>query len=209
MKKVFYLTLFIVFMLFNINTVMAEACDSEDMARLKGLAAGVSYSSEFIGKNIEAATLQDYEVTFTGITDEIYVSDSHYTFTITNGQSKVFESGTHWLEVYSRNCNDLRLKSIKLDLPKFNRFSMYSDCELKKYKDLYVCDPWYAGELTDELFDKAISDRNLEVDNNINKIEFVKNFISSHLLLTSIIVVVIIIVIVMFFIKRVRDNMLD
>ena len=62
------------------GVVKAEKCDDEDMARLKGLAGGVNYNSNYIGDRDDYSDSQLYEVSFVGITDEVYIGDNQRSF---------------------------------------------------------------------------------------------------------------------------------
>ena len=211
MRKVFYLTLCMVLMLVNIDIVDAEMCDSEDMARLKGLAAGVSYNSEYIGKSMEADNYQQYRVNFIGLTNEIYISDSHYTFTVNNDSQFIkLNSGNNVLEIYSRNCYHLRLKSIEVNLPKYNIYADYDVCKEEDNKDLDVCSPSYTGDISVQDFYDII-------DNNYTKlhkddetiVDKIKNTIFDNVYIVGMGGLVLSIIIVILIIVRTRKNRLD
>ena len=215
MKKVFYLTLFIVFMLFNINIVMAEACDSEDMARLKGLAAGVSYSSEYVGDKPNADSYQQYNVNFIGLTNEIYVGDSHRTFSVTSDSQTIkLESGINTLEIYSKNCYDLRLKSIKIELPRFNSYSASLECEGLENSDFEMCNPWYQGEVGDDFYEKVAEyKRKNNLSEDINDSDSgdsgIVNYIFNNKITVSIVFAFIILLAVIIILIRRKKNTLE
>ncbi|MBR3161214.1 MAG: hypothetical protein IKF19_00605 [Bacilli bacterium] len=208
MKKVFYLTLFVLFMLIDIDMVSAVSCDSEDMARLKGLAAGVSYNSEFIGDRSDVGDYQLYNVSFVGLTDEIYVSDSHYTFKVDNDQTVInVSSGITNYEIYSKNCSDWRLKTITIDLPKFNVYSVSDECEGLQNSDFEMCNPWYSGNIDGDYFYKAISEykdkNNLyddDGDDEDSLVEYIKY--NRNIFIIGGLVLVVIIILIIFIRKK-------
>lgn len=208
MKKVLFLTLCVITMVFNIDVVNALACDDEDMARLRGLAEGVSYNAKFIGDTAEGMSYQDYSINFIGLTDEIYVSDSHYTFKVLNDNEKItLQSGSTDLQIYAKNCFHRRLTTITIDLPKFNEYSVHEECESEQYKSLEVCDPWYEGNINYDDFKKIINDNTVE-----EKTSFygrVTNFFLSNKYMVGDVGILIIIVLIVIFVIRNRKNKLD
>ena len=211
MRKSLYFILCVMIFLINIDIVKAASCDDEDMARLKGLAGGVSYNAEYIGDTGEAKTSQDYKVNFIGLTDEIYVSDSHYTFQVESDREIIdMVSGSYDYQIYSKNCNDLRLKTITIDLPKFNLFSESFECRLKAHKNLDVCDPWYSGNITDDQFYKIIDnyDKKIKKDDEISLIDKIKEFYwNNTLIFWAVIIVISIIFVIVGFINHLKNKL--
>ena len=210
MKNILYLIVFIIIFMININMVSAASCDNEDMARLKGLAAGVSYSAEYIGDQVGASSIQDYNVNFIGLTDEIYVSDNHYTFKVLDDNQKIVVlSGVSKFEIYSKNCNDLRLKTITVDLPKFNVYSLKSECTLDKYKNLDICDPWYGVSLTEEVFYDTINDFDEKVKDNNSFIDDIIELYWDNQYIFWGVIIFISLVLIIICVFNYRKNILD
>lgn len=211
MKKVLYLTFCIIIVFLCSNTVSADECSSDEIARLKGVAAGVSYDAEFIGDSDDASDVQNYRLTFTGITDEIYVSDSHYSFFVKDSNRRVIlTSGVKYFEIYSRNCNNVRLKTITVDLPRFNEYSLSDYCDDDTYKVLDVCDPWYTGKLTDEEFNRVIEEYNKKHDKDeISFGDMIQNFVYDNLFVFIGMSVVLIIIIIIVIVFHYKNNKLD
>ena len=150
----------------------------------------------------------NYRVNFIGLTDEIYVSDSHYTFKVLNDNEKItLQSGSINLQIYAKNCNHKRLKTITVDLPKFNEHSVHEECESEQYKSLEVCDPWYEGNINYDDFKKIINDNTVE-----EKTSFygrVTNFFLNNKYMVCGVGILIIILLIAIFVIRNRKNMLD
>lgn len=201
MKKVLFLTIFMFIMTLNIGVVNAVACDDEDMARLRGLAEGVSYNAKFIGDTGTAESMQDYEVNFIGLTNEIYVGDIYRTFSIYNDSEKrIIQSGETDLEIFSKNCNHVRIKTITLKLPKYNTYASLAECSSEENKNLYVCDPWYSGKITKEEFlDAVVDDGDIYETENSSKINLLKN---KYVLFGLVVIVISLIVVIIIRNKR-------
>ncbi|MEE3344215.1 MAG: hypothetical protein VZS44_09015 [Bacilli bacterium] len=203
MRRIF---LFCFLFLFGMSYVNAASCDNDDIARLKGVAFNVSYNSEYIGNKSGSNDYQLYNVSFVGLTDEIYVSDSNYSFFVYNNNEVIkMQSGNNSLEIYSKNCGDVRLKTLTINLPKFNNYSLSSDCSDIDIKEFELCDPWYQGNITDEVFRSRLNEYldSKEVNNNVEKKEF---NISYLVIVISVVVIVGIIGVIIF---RYKKNKLD
>ena len=210
MKKMFYITFFFV-LLFNMGVVKAEKCDDEDMARLKGLAGGVNYNSNFIGDRDDSDDLQLYEVSFVGITDELYIGDSERSFKVTrDGEIINLSSGVTYLEIYSKYCRDLRLKSIKIDLPKFNSYSTLEECEGLQDSDFEECNPWYQGVVSNSFYDDVADYRKQSGKSEDEEEKFnVKDYFFEHKYIFIGVGVVILFIVIISIVVSNRKNRLD
>ena len=54
------------------------------------------------------------------------------------------------------------MRTIKLNLPKYNVYSLRKECEGINEEDLEICGKWYQGELNDEIFNKKIKENQEE-----------------------------------------------
>lgn len=167
MKKVLFILLFIV-MFFNINVVDADdICSDEELAREKEIANNISYNYEFIGDKDNTVGYQTYNVSFDGVTSDVYISDPTYKYKFyNNGEILKIDSGKWNFIVFSKNCAERILRTIQINLPKFNEYSESVECLNKKISKIKYCDPWYSGDITSEEFDKVISDYNLAIQNS-------------------------------------------
>ena len=116
-------------------------------------------------------------------------------------------SGVNDLEIYSKKCNDWRLKTITLDLPKFNEYSLSYDCRFK-FDDLDVCDPWYSGTVNEEYFKKVTEDFEKE-NENTSILEKLEQFVLDNIIVVSIFAGLFLIVVVVVIVIKIRENRLD
>lgn len=210
MKKVLF-TILCLLILFDIKSVNASECDSEDIDRLKGIASNITYTSDYIGDKDMTVSSQTYNVSFVGITDEVYISDLYHSFSVNSDNDVIqLQSGTNRLEVYSRKCDNKRLKTITIDLLKYNIYSRYEECNDIPDSELYVCDPWYQGKITDSVFYKEIDSYNLKIEEesktSIDRL--IELFYSYYYIIVPVIIFLILLIII-FLVKNIKKNKLD
>lgn len=215
MKYRVVLLLIISFFAFN-SGVSAAICDNEHISQLKELAKQVDVSYEYIdysdeilnGEGNEYA-INVYSVSVNLISDELYVVDdlnNKYYYDQSNGGVINFNvnSGKKEFTVYSRKCADYKLRTVYLELPKFNVYSYKSECnELEEY-DLDVCNPWYQGTVNDSIFYKKIAEY-LEDDTEIDVLDRVFSFFEDNYLIIGGVVVFLIVVVIGIVIHRKRS----
>ncbi|MEE3343655.1 MAG: hypothetical protein VZS44_06160 [Bacilli bacterium] len=204
MKKVLFLTIIVLFMI-NIDVVKAEVCDSNDMARVRGLAENVNYSYKYIGDEDD---YQLYEVTFVGLSgNNLYVTDStRKKKALSDSEKMLIDSGNHLLDIMYTPCN-LRVKSLKIELPVFNEYSLENYCSSSEFDDFEYCDEWYSGRINDEIFERAaekyLEEKNAKETNNNNEL---LEFLLKHKLVVGVVSVILIVLIVLLIIKKKADN---
>ena len=211
MIKVLFSTLCLLLFIVNIDIVNASSCDSADIERLRVLASNVTYNSDYIGDTDMTVSSQTYNVSFVGLTNELYIANIYGGMRVDSDSQVIqLQSGTTTLEVYSRNCDNKRLKTITIELPKYNEYSLLEECDDILDDDLYVCDPWYQGEITDTSFEEVINDYNLELEesNKTTLDKFYELFKNYYYLIIPVILILIILVIVLF-IRKHRKSILD
>ena len=211
MRKVLFATLCLLLFIINIDIVNASSCDSADIERLRVLASNVTYNSDYIGDTDMTVSSQTYNVSFVGLTNELYIANIYGGMRVDSDSQVIqLQSGTTTLEVYSRNCDNKRLKTITIELPKYNEYSLLEECDDILDDDLYVCDPWYQGEITDTSFEEVINDYNLELEesNKTTLDKFYELFKNYYYLIIPVILILIILVIVLF-IRKHRKSILD
>ena len=147
------------------SNVLADLCDKEHIKELKELANQVEVSYEYIVDDDEDGdgekTINVYSVDVNLLSDELYLSDGrkkYYFNGFDNGILKLYYNASKIdFEVRSTRCFDYKLKTISINLPKYNTYSYRSECkELSEY-ELDVCDPWYQGIINDNYFDSIVS----------------------------------------------------
>lgn len=190
-------------MFFNVNVVNADdICSDEELAREKEIANNISYNYKFVGTDDNIAGIQTYSINFSGITDGIYVTDTSYEYRANNDSDILYiDSGKRNFMVLSDNCFGKILRTIQLDLPKFNEYSRRIECLEDDSPEIEYCDPWYSGNITSSQFDKAVKEykNNLENSNKSTKdkiVEFVEE--RYYIVLLSVLVVAVFVIIVVF-----------
>lgn len=166
MKKVLFM-LFVSVMFFNINIVKADdICSDEELARIKAIANNISYNYKFVGTDDNIAGIQTYSVNFSGITNDVYITDTSYQYKANSDSDIIYiDSGKRNFMVLSDNCFGKILRTIQLDLPKFNEYSVEEECKGLENKVKY-CEPWYQGDIGSQDFYDAIYAYNEQVENN-------------------------------------------
>lgn len=216
MKYKFYLGLFIMFMLFNIGIVKADICDSNDIARLKEIAKNVSVSYEYINNENEdvqeeknepseegtLTIVNTYNIEISNATDEIYLKDEngneyHLSDSINGVISTTANAGTVKYYVYSSNCFNKLLRTITIELDKYNVYANYKECEGISSEELEICDKWYQGNLDYDTFMKKIEEYN--TNQNSIKNNYMKYL---YIVVSGTVLIILIVILVIRFKKR-------
>lgn len=206
MKSKILLLLIISFFAFSSN-VSAGVCDKEHISQLKELAKRVEinyeyldYSDAILNNGEGEYIINTYLITVNLISDELYVmyDNIEYYYNQDNGGIVTFavNSGRVNLSVHSSACAGYKLRSETINLPKFNTYSYRSECkELEKY-NLEVCDPWYQGTITDNIFNDIVQEYfNAEGEENGIFAEIMSFFKNNYLIFIGGIVAVLTIII--------------
>ena len=204
MKRIGFLFVLVVF---SFRFVNAEACDNNDIARLKEIANNVGYNSNYVGNDLASSSYQDYDVSFYGLTDELYVTDydDNFRFYSTTGSMR-FQSGVITLDIYSKNCFR-RLKSIVIELPKFNEYSLSDDCVTYKDDNLDVCDPWYQGDIDYRVFNSLMEEQ-AKKNEKRDYVDIVEDiWINNKILIISIAGVIVVIFILLIYRIRKKNEL--
>lgn len=209
MKKFLFVLVFALFV--NVSFVNAEACDNNDISRLKVLANDVDITyvyNDDIYDSDGFKIYDTYKVTIYNMTDELYIKETKTNFDLSNYPvqdgtlviDRMF-SGKKTFKVYSKNCERV-LKTYYVDLPKFNYYSTDSNCEGKE--DLKICQKFYdTSNMTyDEFFYKVTSSENnvdeKDKDDEDNQIiQFLKNnyiYIGIGVVALAVLVVILILI---------------
>ena len=209
MKNIKYLFIIFVLFVFNIYSVNAEECDANDMARLKELAKNVDVKYEYMGKESvsEITNLEKYHITVSGLLDGLSLGiktgvDSKDVYTANDGKVE-FDTLLSVLEIdiFSNNCNYEILANRSINLPRYNYHSEYPECKELKAYNLNICDPWYQGELNNEMFYDVVKKYLKEDKTGLNG---VLDFIKKNYILISIGIFLIVGIIAFLLIRRYR-----
>lgn len=197
MDRKILLIIFFVCLILPLDYTKADTCDDDDIERLRILAENVSIDHEYLG---DESVSNLYQISISGLTDELYVYTKEKDYTYEEAQEGVVKfnqiPGTYQFQVYSSTCPDILLSTKNVKLPKFNNYSLSKECkELKDY-DLEVCDEWYQDQITDEIFMNTINYyRALEKEKNNPKEKITKFLKENYLFIIGGVVLVVVIVI--------------
>ncbi len=210
MKRVLFILLFII-MFFNVNVVNADdICSDEELAREKEIANNISYNYKFVGTDDNIAGIQTYSINFSGITDGIYITDTSYEYRANNDSDLLYiDSGKRNFMVLSDNCFGKILRTIQLDLPKFNEYSLEEECNGLKDKIKY-CDPWYQGDIVSQDFYDAVYDYNKQIEDNEKTVKdkFIDLFKEYYYVIVPVIILIFIIILFVVW-KKHNKNVLE
>lgn len=197
MKRLLFCFIFLICYFFPFINTEAEICDDNHVASLKKLANDVEVSYEYIQDD---NVVNIYNLTFTGmINDFIVIGDKkQYSYDSFNEGILSIQKryGTYQFNFYSDACPNILLVTKEVKLPKFNTYSLTSECAKLKDYDLDVCDEWYQPEITDEVFysmiDKYIDDDNEKIGLWGEIISFIQKY---YLYLVGAVALIIVIII--------------
>lgn len=177
--------------------VQASSCDSQDIARLKAIAKNVEVQYEFLS---DSDLANHYQVSVSGLADELLLMDERYNkYTVADLKDGEFIFDTTAsevvLKVFSLNCETANvLRTISIELPRFNYYSLTDECKKLKDKNLNICDEWYQGEIDESVFFETVSNY-LDEDNGLKQIldKYYYFIIAGALLLVVVLIIFIIV----------------
>ncbi len=202
--KMRFVVFFCLAFLFMNQCVFAAYCGKDDFERIKNVANDIS---------IEYSLREDsdvkgmYDIIVTGLTSELYIKETSHDIVIaydgTDNGTYILEgiSGDNYtFEIYYERCASTLVRTITLNVPKYNSLSESPLCDGISGEDLDVCDEWYQGDLDEDKFNESIEEYNKnlqkeQIEETFNKvIEFFKgNFIymiSAIAIVAAIIIVI-------------------
>lgn len=197
------------------SNVNAALCDKEHINQLKELANQVEIDYEYIVDNDEDGdgefTTNMYYVGVNLLSSELYITDGKKKYYYNDSEAGIiklyYNSGTIEFDIYSNTCQDLILRTITINLPKFNIFSYRNECEQLKEYDLNVCDPWYQGSIDVESFNNVVSKylNKSVVTKDSNFIDDLIAFFSNYWMHIFGIIILIVVIIIVYKIYRRRS----
>ena len=139
-------------------------CSNADMLNVKRDALKVTIDYE-LDKDPENVGL--FNITINGLTEDLSihekVTNMYNDWNDTNETGKLtfqLTEDNYEFKIYYNMCSDKSIRTMQLNLPKYNYYADTPSCENISKEDLEVCDEWYQGDLDDETFNKIISDYN-------------------------------------------------
>lgn len=208
--RVFIIVLFF----FQIPLVWAEDCSQDEIQRLKALAETIQMDSEFAYDDVVLGIYGNNIVTVQGLTDELYIiskdqSTGFFPEEIYDGKIvKYVHSGLKTFEVYPNKCySDTVLRTINLDLKRYNQYANYEECDGIDGNELDVCDEFYEGNITYNQFINKVN-KYKEKKSFISE-EKVDDFVDDYIIYIVIGGVLLILIIIGFIIRNRRRSKLD
>lgn len=190
----------------------AEECD---MDRLKQMAEQVDVTTEFDYDLVVYGIYSSSSVTVSGLNSEIYAVTDDGSMIFDESQKNeysvvkrnVSDRRIKSLEIKSISCPEVKLRTINIDLKKYNRFADYDECSKLKDK-LDVCDEFYDGELTESVFLSKINEYKNKTSETVNSSsKVIINFLKKYCL--YIILGVVCFIAAVYGVIRIRNNRLD
>lgn len=187
-KIVMFVFIIFSFFIFSVQ-VNAAICDKADIVRLKELANIVDVNYEYIKMDSDEESENDYAVVdsyyifVTNLTEELYIktdfTEYRYSDVVDGTLMFTSNSGQLQLFIYTDRCPQRLLRTVTLNLPKFNTYSYRRECQDLKDLNLDFCDEWYQGYLDDKTFEQFLEPyiNNEEIELSIfdKVINFFKN----------------------------------
>lgn len=195
----------LLFLIMNVNVY--AYCDRSDILRVKGEANRIEVDIKKL-KTSEGKYTGSFRVIINGLTSEMSIKDvnSDISYSYNDVISDVLTidniTGTTLkLKVYYDRCSSNLVRTIEYRLPVYNIYSENELCEGLN-EEVTVCDPWYQGEVNEELIKEEVSkykdsNKNLDITKGSSEIiEFLSNYylyiIISIILIVTIIVILIV-----------------
>ncbi len=219
MKKLFYIFIFFGVSFVGNHLVLAESCDSSDIARFKALASLVDVHYEYLGKfeNKDNADFmsEKYRITISGINDDILVGvndggKEEILYGVKDLKDGVFSFETFLTEykfnVYGVGCLNSSVRTIAITLPRYNIFADDDRClKLEKYH-LDVCDKWYQGSLDYKHF---LEITNQYMEEEVSTYDQVLNFIKKYYVFIGVGIVLFLVIIIFLILRHRKRSVLE
>ena len=224
MKKLIHLVFMI--MIFTFTTFYVQAdCTSEEISSLKKEAEKIRVTYKHLGaiEDDEGIIVYDkFNVTFKNVNADLYIGlfDFSYTNHPENGIIvDTFTTGNWNFEIYSDKC-EMKIKEIKVVLPRFNVYSLDPLCEDIDGDDFALCGKYYNYDISYSSFKervtnyrnthKIVSNSDSKIDNSEKKITYylkcIVKFIIDNYIIFGITIAVLIAILIITFIIKSRKN---
>ena len=220
MKYINYVKfLFIIFVgLFFIEVKALNGCPSDEIKNLKELANNIEIKTSYdIVKNSDDIEYAQYSVQVINVNEDLkilYRDSSNSQFTkieVSELESYKFEGGSKLeFKIYSYTanvCTNELLRTITVELPKYNYYYSENKEKCDKYPDFEYCAKFKNVKYSefskiDNLFDKYIN-------NNTSIVDSIQNGNYTIYIILSLSIIIIIIVIVVIIRRKYRKKKLD
>lgn len=217
--KIRYVIIALLLFLFVTPEANAYMCSKSDMLRVKGDANNVKITYEHVKIEETGNITTLFNVYIKGITEDISLINEKtgvaygYNSSV-DGVIKLANVDTNEFvfKLYYRRCNNELMRTIKFTLPKYNIYSQHDFCKNVDKEEVYICDEWYQGELTPEIFDAKMKEyqdsleEQKKQENKVNTIfKQIINFLVNYYLYIIATIVLIVIVTILIVVRRKRS----
>jgi len=165
MKKRYLIVLIVLFLIITPN-VNAAMCDKTDILRVKGEANNVNIEYELIQNKDGSDNISGlFNIRIKGLTEDLIVDEEKTGRSFSSGSAvdgvitiKNVEGEKFVFKLRYKKCDNKVMRTIKINLPKYNEYSLHESCEGISEEELEICGKWYQGELNEEIFQKKIKE---------------------------------------------------
>lgn len=169
MRYLKYIVLIFSIFFLNIYNVFAS-CASEEINELKKQADNIKITYKHLGviENEYGIYYNEFEVNVKNIPDDFYILLLNDTVKLepVNGIVTEFLSNGLWnFNIYSTKC-DIKIDTIKVNIPRFNKYSLDPLCEGVDGKDFALCGKYYEYDVSYDDFVKRV--KQYRSSHNIN-----------------------------------------
>ena len=224
--------LFINFVLFFFlsSSVFAKCTDSE-LKILNDAASKVNityqYNEEY--EKLAEPIYGNFSLFITGVTNDIYVYDynsltSYFLDSAVDGVITINDLGGGDRKIYImsniNNCKSELVKTVTVNIPKFNYYAVSKYCEGIDGKEFAYCDKWYQLDFNKSTFLRELeiyknkkpvipgdNGNSTDIDNSKDD-NWVKDFVKDYYVYIVLVVVVLIILVILFFARRKKGDIL-
>lgn len=165
MKKI-YIILSVVLFFIVTPSVNAAMCDKTDILKKKSEANNINIEYELVKNKDGSSNVSGlFDIKITGLTENLIIKEETtqktYFSKPNNGGTILIENvegGNLVFKINYKKCANKLLRTIKVNLPKYNVYSLRDECENINEEELEICGKWYQGELNDEIFNEKIKE---------------------------------------------------
>ena len=213
-KYILFIFTFCFFIMFS-SSVIAEECDSTKVEKLKKQADVISAVSQFDEDGLANGIFNNNIVTVYGLPNNFYIVNKSRSVLFSDEDvvdgtvNKDVGYGDGELYVYSYDCPNQKLKTLTVELKKYNKFYASTDCDDIR-DEVDVCEKFYdTDNLSYSAFKRKIKEyKKNSMQNIITKFNLIK-FINDNIFITIGIGLIIFGVIIALIFKNIKNNKLD
>lgn len=219
--KTKYIIFSILMFLFITPSANASICGKSDLLRVKGDANSVTINYELVPGDEFGNISGLFDLKINGITDDLIIIEqtSGRTYTSKSNVNGVITienvSGENFIfKLYYQKCDNKLMRTIRLNLPKYNYYSNNKLCEGISEEELDICGKWYQGELNDDIFkqkieeyQKSLEEKKQQEEKENTIFKQIVDFLLDYYLYIIITIVIIVIITMMIVLRKRRYSL--